>query len=125
MSSKLLHDYNCLQTGSKNVINQFEFCRSHTAEQIIIPEGIKKGYPPNIDFTKLPERIYKFKEELHNICKKKSRSYYRDAIMQIYHSKGKMKAKSSMSVMARCETVQVILFINFVYFNVKNLFFLT
>ena len=77
------------------------------AEQVVIPEGIKKGYPPNINFTILPKRIHKFKEELHDIFKKKSRSYYRDAIMQIYRDKGRMKAKSSMSVMSRCETVQV------------------
>ena len=58
MSSKLLHHYNFLQTESKNVIDQFEFCRFHKAEQIVIPEGIKKGYPTSIDFTKLPERIH-------------------------------------------------------------------
>lgn len=107
MSPKLLHDYNCLRTKSKNVVDQFEFCRLHMAEQVIVPEGIRKGYPSKIDFTILPERIRKFKEELHNICKKKSKSYYRDAIMQIYRNKGRMKAKSSMSIMARCETVQV------------------
>ena len=91
MSSKLLHQYNCLQIKSKDVIEQFEFCRSHKAEQIVIPEGTRKGYPPNIDFTKLPERIHKFKEELHDICKKKSRSYYRDAVMRVCHDKGRMK----------------------------------
>ena len=107
MSSKLLHHYNHLQTESTNVVEQFEFCRFHKGEQIVVPEGIRKGYPLNIDFTILPERIHKFKEELHDICKKKSRSYYRDAIMKIYHDKGQKKAKSPMSVMAHCETVQV------------------
>ena len=59
---KLLYHYNCLQIES--------------SKQTVVSKGIRKGYLPNIDFTKLPERIYKFKEELHNICKKKSRSYY-------------------------------------------------
>ena len=70
------------------------------------PEGIRNGYPPNIYFTKLPERIHKFKEESHDICKKKSRSYYRDAVMRVCHDKGRMKAKSSMT---HCETVQEML----------------
>ena len=44
------------------MVEQFEFCRFHKGEQIVVPEGIRKGYPPNIDFTTLPERIHKFKE---------------------------------------------------------------
>ncbi|CAG8759093.1 8412_t:CDS:2, partial [Racocetra fulgida] len=39
-----------------NKIEQYEFCRVHRGEGIIIPYGIEKGYPLHINFTELPNR---------------------------------------------------------------------
>ena len=48
---------------ANTVIDQYEFCRIYHREGIIIPYGIKKGYPLNIDFINLSNRILNIKSE--------------------------------------------------------------
>ncbi|CAH7668154.1 hypothetical protein BY996DRAFT_4584177, partial [Phakopsora pachyrhizi] len=44
------------------------FCQQHQDEKIVIPNGIKKGWPTKIDFRNLPKRIKKHFSRLTDIC---------------------------------------------------------
>jgi hypothetical protein len=59
------------------------FCEAHYAEKTIIPDGIQKGYPMEINFELLESRIIQMKNELLNVINKKVNSYYRDLSLEI------------------------------------------
>jgi len=89
------------------VVDQFECCRVHIAELEIVPEGLRKGYPPNIKFDEVPERIEKFKQDLIDICRKKEKSIFRENVMRTFREIGILKANTSMGIMNRFEIFQV------------------
>ncbi|CAG8756020.1 1594_t:CDS:2 [Dentiscutata erythropus] len=65
-------------------IEQYEFCQVHKGEGIIIPYRVEKGYPLQIDFTILPNRVRNLKCELLKVIKGQWYSeYHVDAIKKI------------------------------------------
>lgn len=54
-------------------------CNQHRNEATIIPEGLKRGWPQEIDFKALPRRLSVFKSELDSIVKNPtSSSFFRN-----------------------------------------------
>ncbi|CAG8668136.1 6575_t:CDS:2, partial [Racocetra persica] len=41
---------------SSNVVDQYEICRFYNSESVIVPDGLRKNYPKDIDFDQLPNR---------------------------------------------------------------------
>ncbi|CAG8801868.1 8095_t:CDS:2, partial [Racocetra persica] len=81
---------------AQTAVEQYEFCRVHRGEGIIIPYGIEKGYPLHIDFTILSNRVRSLKNELLKIIKGQRYSEYRvDAVKRIQEMEVS-KANSSL-----------------------------
>ncbi|KAG0176536.1 hypothetical protein DFQ29_005987 [Apophysomyces sp. BC1021] len=85
-------------------MEQYSFCRLHRIELVIKPKGEKKGYPTEIDFEAIGDRIEKFKHELLDVISGKESSTYRETALKAYEDLGKNRARSAMGVMARFET---------------------
>lgn len=79
----------------------------HKAELEVVPAGIKKGYPRQIDFDALPQRIAKFEQQLRHIIKGKTPSKYQELVKSAFDESGK-KAATPMGVWGRFESLQVI-----------------
>jgi hypothetical protein len=79
---------------------------THKAELVIVPAGIRKGYPTFIDFDLLPKRIKAFEDSLRNIVEGSVESPYRELALEAYKKAGK-KARYAMSLMSRFEVLQV------------------
>ncbi|ORX51396.1 hypothetical protein BCR36DRAFT_288193 [Piromyces finnis] len=89
------------------LIKQYEFCRLHQAKLVIIPEGIKKGYPLHIRFDLLKQRIYNFKNDLFDIIYGKKKSYFRELSLNEYERLGINKARNFNSLINRFEKILV------------------
>ena len=76
-------------------------------ETTVVPDGIQKGYPIEIDFNQLESRIVQIKDELLNIINKKIDSYYRDFAIEICNQVGQRKANTPMMIMGRFESLKV------------------
>ncbi len=92
---------------SLNVIDQFEFCRLHDAETRTVPEGLKKNYPIDIDFERLPERVENLVPELILVIKGKRKSLYRDFALNAYQEFGRARARKPTILMGRFQKFQV------------------
>ncbi|RIA93583.1 RTC4-like domain-containing protein [Glomus cerebriforme] len=91
---------------SLNVIDQFEFCRLHDAETHIVPEGLKKNYPINIDFDRLPKRVEELIPELILVIKGEIKSLYRDIALDVYQELGRARARKPTILMGRFQKFQ-------------------
>ncbi|KAL0083535.1 RTC4-like domain-containing protein [Phycomyces blakesleeanus] len=100
-SARIMHYGN--QKREVSNMEQFEFCQMHKTELKIKPEGVKRGYPLEIDFDALPERIKSLQAELERVISQDTPSIYRDAALQAYKDLGQVKARGTMAVMARFE----------------------
>ncbi|OUM69504.1 hypothetical protein PIROE2DRAFT_27852, partial [Piromyces sp. E2] len=79
----------------------------HQAKLVIIPEGIKKGYPIHIKFDLLKQRIDYFKNDLFDIVHGKKKSYYREFSLNEYKRLGTNKARNFNSLINRFEKILV------------------
>ncbi|KAI9022823.1 RTC4-like domain-containing protein [Phycomyces nitens] len=92
-----------IQKREVSNIEQFKFCQLHKTELKIKPEGVKNGYPLEIDFDSLPDRIKSLEPELERVITKDTPSTYRDTALQAYEDLGQVKARGTMAVMGRFE----------------------
>ncbi|KAI8578861.1 hypothetical protein K450DRAFT_272512 [Umbelopsis ramanniana AG] len=83
---------------------RYLFCRMHKKEQIMIPQGIQKGYYMNINFDELEERIFLFMDEMEDIINGKISSVFHQNVMAAYEEFGKNKARSTLKVLERFES---------------------
>lgn len=95
------------------VIEQYEFCRVHRGEGIIIPYGTEKGYPLHIDFANLPSRIVNLKSELLKIIKGQKYSDYRVNAIKRIQEIGPSKANNPLIQINYFETLQVSIMKNY------------
>ncbi|CAG8785830.1 15442_t:CDS:2, partial [Racocetra fulgida] len=58
---------------------------SEIDDDVIVPDGLRKNYPKNIEFDQLPNRINKLFPQLFEIVTKKTKSTYRDLAMEVYN----------------------------------------
>jgi deoxyadenosine/deoxycytidine kinase len=79
----------------------------HKTEQVLIPEGIRKGYYIDIDFGQLKERISSFVRELEDIINGGVESVYRKNALAAYDQFGKNKARSTLKILDRFESTLV------------------
>ncbi|CAG8760984.1 35191_t:CDS:2, partial [Gigaspora margarita] len=96
------------QNGTPTSEDKLTFCEIHQAETTIVPDGIQKGYPMQIDFGSLETRIFQMKMELLDIINGKANSYYRDFALKICNEIGSRKASTPMALMARFEVLRVL-----------------
>jgi hypothetical protein len=87
--------------------DRYLFCEIHHAETTIVPDGIQKGYPAEINFELLKGRIIQMKDELLNIINKKIDSYYQDFSLEICKEVGSRKAETPMILMNQFEKLRV------------------
>ncbi|CAG8828302.1 12223_t:CDS:2, partial [Dentiscutata erythropus] len=73
---KYLHDIKTGEVSANTAVEQIEFCRIHHGEKEIIPYGIKKKYPLDIDFINLPNRILNMKSEILKVIRGQKYSEY-------------------------------------------------
>ncbi|GBC01549.1 hypothetical protein RclHR1_04220017 [Rhizophagus clarus] len=90
----------------RNVIEEFEFCRLHESEAFIVPEGLKKKYPININFDGLPKRVEKLIPELMLVIKGKIDSSYRNIALNAYREFGRARARKPTILMGRFQKFQ-------------------
>lgn len=77
------------------------FCKLHHTELVIKPDGLKKGYPTQIDFKSIPDRMKNFDKELKDIICNKLKSDYRQIAEEAYRKEGVTKARSTLSIFSR------------------------
>lgn len=92
----------------------------HKKEQIMIPQGIKKGYYININFEELEERILLFIDEIEDIINGKIASLFHQNVVAAYEEFGKNKARSTLKVLDRFESTLVLFC--FLYFTSFRIF---
>ena len=92
---------------SLNIVDQFEFCRLHNGETHTVPEGLKKNYPIDIDFDRLPKRVEEIIPELMLIIKGEVKSLYRDIALNAYKELGRARARKPTILMGRFQKFQV------------------
>lgn len=86
---------------------KFRFCQLHTLELNIKPDGIKSGFPVDLDFTGLGTRVESLVPALTQVINGDVNSPYRDIALAAYKDMGVHKARSAMGVMSRFEKTLV------------------
>ncbi|TPX58656.1 hypothetical protein SpCBS45565_g07948 [Spizellomyces sp. 'palustris'] len=81
------------ETVIRDPIALYEFCRTHTAEDDIIPAGLAMGYPREIDFNHTRRRVRRMFADLLRIIEGREESYYRELALAVYKELGKRKAQ--------------------------------
>lgn len=99
-----------LNQASNN--ERYLFCLEHRKEQVILPEGKRKGYYIEINFDDIEPRVEKFVQDLQDIINKKTSSIYRDRALAAYEELGKNKARSTLKILERFESHLVITELN-------------
>ncbi|KAG4104340.1 RTC4-like domain-containing protein [Neocallimastix lanati (nom. inval.)] len=89
------------------VMKQYEYCRLHQAKLVIIPQGLKKGYPLEINFDLLQERIERFKKDLFEIVYDRKKSYFRELALNEYKRYGSNKARNFSFLIQRFDKILV------------------
>lgn len=103
--------------GMSNNDKRF-ICRTHQIELVFKPMAIEKGYPQQIDFNVIPDRIALFQDEILGIIERKVPSTYLDAAYDRMEKLG-MKARSAKQLLAIFEEFKVRTFQNLekIYIN--------
>ncbi|KAI9255851.1 RTC4-like domain-containing protein [Helicostylum pulchrum] len=83
--------------------DQQVICRMHKVELVMKPLGIKKGYPAQIDFEAIDDRIKQFKQELEEIIEDKQDSLFLTNAREAHKELGSVKARQATSMMNRFE----------------------
>ncbi|KAF9113102.1 hypothetical protein BGX27_002212 [Mortierella sp. AM989] len=86
-----------------SLMEKFEFCRIHFAEERIVPSGIQENYPLHIDFSELEGRVLKFEHELREIIYKTKSSMFLDQALSRYKSMGTLGARHPHTILANVE----------------------
>lgn len=91
--------------GMSNNDKRF-ICRTHQIELVFKPMAIEKGYPQQINFDAIPDRIALFQDEILGIIERKVSSTYLDAAYDRMEKLG-MKARSAKQLLAVFEEFKV------------------
>ncbi|KAF9403188.1 hypothetical protein BGX21_006371 [Mortierella sp. AD011] len=92
-----------LSSKGVSLMEKFEFCRVHFAEERIVPLGMEKNYPLHIDFSQLPGRVRKMEAELRKIIDKTEPSIFLEQALSRYKSMGTLGARHPHVVLANVE----------------------
>ncbi|CAO3581658.1 unnamed protein product [Absidia cylindrospora] len=84
-------------------MDQFRFCQLHTLELKVKPEGIRLGYPIDLNFTELGRRVELLQPELERVISGNVDSQYRNIALAAYKNMGLHKARNTMGVLGRFE----------------------
>ena len=68
--------------------DHYSFCEIHYAKTTIVPDGIQKDYPMEINLESLETRIIQMKDKLCDIINKKTNSYYWDFAIEVCQEVG-------------------------------------
>jgi hypothetical protein len=124
--SQIFDIFNTYLSGNPMQEDRYLFCEIHHAETSIVPDGIQKGYPMEINFELLEARIIQMKDDLLDIIYKRVYSYYRDFSLEICKEVGPRKAGTPMALMNRFEELRVSIytFIKFIIFYINLYLFI-
>jgi hypothetical protein len=87
-------------------VDECAFCIFHDGELKVVPAGIAKGYPSEIDFDGLPGRIKRFEDPLLQIIMGECQSEYKVAADKNYAQHGR-RAATIGALYGRFELLQV------------------
>lgn len=76
-------------------------CRMHKVELIYKPLGLKRGYPTNINFEGIPDRVKEMKSELKDIIDKKIESQFLKKVLAVHEEMGADKARRTTELINR------------------------
>ena len=79
----------------------------HYAEIEIVPLGKKAGYPIDINFENLSDRVNGIKGKLSDIIDHKLESWFRSLALSVYDELGVRKARMPMILIGRSEELRV------------------
>lgn len=90
-----------------SIMERFEFCRVHIAEEQIVPRGIGLHYPLDIDFSALEGRVGKMERELKGIVEGTVQSAFLNKALSNYERMGTIGARHPLFVLAEVERTLV------------------
>lgn len=96
--------------------DQQVICRMHKVELVMKPLGIKRGYPAQVDFAAIDDRMKQFKQELVDIIEGKLESLFLTNALEVHKELGSVKARQAASMMNRFEETLVKLKMIFYYY---------
>ncbi|KAJ3325851.1 hypothetical protein HDV06_002236 [Boothiomyces sp. JEL0866] len=103
----LYEDYQRLKDNPRaKMTARHRFCDYHNAENHIIPQGIKAGYPHEIDFKRIPDRIKEYSDRLEGIINGRIKSKFRESILETFNSEGAWKAQGNGTKFLKIEQAQ-------------------
>ncbi|KAF9577685.1 hypothetical protein BGW38_006952, partial [Lunasporangiospora selenospora] len=76
-----------------SLLEKFELCRIHLAEESTVPQGLKKNYPESINFDEIAERVRRMESELWGIVHRTVPSVYLDHALENYRRMGVRRAR--------------------------------
>ncbi|KAH9266536.1 hypothetical protein BASA83_010521 [Batrachochytrium salamandrivorans] len=82
------------------------FCRLHTAEETVIPQGLVKGYPMEIDFKGVRRRVEKMRCMFKDILLGRVHSVFLDLALVSFRELGKWKAQANDTKFLRLSKLQ-------------------
>ncbi|KAK3827502.1 MAG: hypothetical protein J3Q66DRAFT_276200 [Benniella sp.] len=86
-----------------SMMEKFEFCRIHVAEEKIVPVGIDRNYPLHINFLDLNRRVENMQAELKGIIEGTVPSFYLNRALDNYKRMGTIGARNPHVVLANVE----------------------
>ncbi|KAF8938506.1 hypothetical protein BGZ58_000762 [Dissophora ornata] len=84
-------------------IDKYEFCRIHIYEETIVPQGTERDYPLHINFSELPGRVAKMKEQLRGVIERRVPSTFLDRALSNYERMGTLGARNPHVLLANVE----------------------
>ncbi|KAI8911646.1 hypothetical protein EDD86DRAFT_121187 [Gorgonomyces haynaldii] len=73
------------------------FCMYHKAEDSLIPDGLKKGYPLDIKFADISDRIHRMEHRIKRFLDPQHPSLFRSRVLDMYRTHGALKARCSLT----------------------------
>jgi len=98
-----------------SLMDRFEFCRVHIADEQIIPHGMENGYPMVIDFPGLDARVKMMEPELRGIVDGSVPSPFLEKALSNYKRMGVIGARNPHFVLAGVQQTLVWISIRFLY----------
>ncbi|KAF9193416.1 hypothetical protein BGZ50_007488 [Haplosporangium sp. Z 11] len=87
-------------THRLSLMEKFEFCRVHIAEEMYVPMGKERQYPSKIDFSELGERVRIMEPQLREIIQGKKASTFLNRALHLYEKVGIIRARHPHTVLA-------------------------
>ncbi|CAO3608811.1 unnamed protein product [Mucor hiemalis] len=87
--------------GGISMNDKAVICRMHKVELVYNPLAIERGYPTNINFGEIPERVKEMESELKEIIDRKKESQFLEKVLEVHKELGSEKARRTTVLINR------------------------